>query len=149
LLNNGMMWFDPEPGHVNSIGPGKRTVSASTPTLVFDEQGPLMALGAPGGRKVITGVLQVMLNVLDFGMGMQAAISAPRIHCETGPVHADVRLAEQVIQDLRAIGHEVVVREEGFLSSYFARPNGALIDRERGVLRGGVEPYKTSTAVGF
>lgn len=149
LLNNGMMWFDPEPGHVNSIGPGKRSVSASTPTLVFDEQGPLMALGAPGGRKVITGVLQVMLNVLDFGLGMQAAISAPRIHCETGPVYADARFTEQVIQDLRAIGHEVVVREETFLSSYFARPNGVLVDRESSVLRGGVEPYKMSTAVGF
>ena len=149
LLNNGMMWFDPEPGHVNSIGAGKRSVSASTPALVFDGQGPLMALGAPGGRKVITAVLQVILNVLDFDLSMQAAISAPRIHCETGPVHADIRLAEHVVQDLRAIGHEVVMREETFLSSYFARPNGVLIDRQRDVLRGGVEPYKMSTAVGF
>jgi gamma-glutamyltranspeptidase/glutathione hydrolase len=149
VLNNGFMWFDPEPGSINSIGPGKRSLSASTPALVFDERGPLMALGAPGGRKVITAVLQVMLHVLDFGMGIQGAISAPRIHCETGPIHADVRLPEDVVQELRRIGHEVTLREETFLSSYFARPNGVLIDRRQGVLRGGVEPYKVSTAIGW
>ena len=149
LLNNGTMWFDPEPGNVNSIGPGKRSMSAATPALVFDEQGPLMALGAPGGRKVISAVLQVMLNVLDHGLGMQAAISAPRIHVETGPLHADVRLPADVIQALRHVGHEVVLREETFLSSYFARPNGILVDRENGTLRSGVEPYKMSTAVGI
>ena len=149
VLNNGMMWFDPEPGRRNSIGPGKRVLHAGTPTLVFDDRGPLMALGAPGGRKVLTAVLQVMLNVLDFGLGMQAAVSAPRVHCETGPVHADVRLPMEAIEGLRRIGHEVVLREETFLSSYFGRPNGVLIDRGRGVLRGGVEPYKVSTAVGY
>jgi gamma-glutamyltranspeptidase/glutathione hydrolase len=148
LLNNGMMWFDPEPGSVNSIGPGKRTMSASTPALVFDDQGPLMVLGAPGGRKVISAVLQVMLNVIDHELGMQAAISAPRIHVEAGPVHADVRLPDDIIQVLRDIGHEVVLREETFLSSYFARPNGILVDRETDTLRSGVEPYKMSTAVG-
>ena len=149
LLNNGMMWFDPEPGKTNSIGPGKRSMSASTPTLVLDDEGPLMALGAPGGRKVMTAVLQVVLNALDFGMGMQAAISAPRIHCETGAVHADVRLPAEATEGLRRMGHEVVLREETFLSSYFGRPNGVLIDRQNGVLRGGVEPYKMSTAAGF
>ena len=108
-----------------------------------------MALGAPGGRKVLTAVLQTALNVLDFGFGMQAAISAPRIHCETGAVHVDARLPGDVINGLRDMGHEVVLREETFLSSYFGRPNGVLIDREASVLRGGVEPYKMSTAIGF
>jgi gamma-glutamyltranspeptidase/glutathione hydrolase len=80
---------------------------------------------------------------------MQAAISAPRIHNETGPIHADVRLPTAVIQGLRHIGHEVLTRQETYLSSYFGRPNGVLIDREHGTLRGGVEPYKMSTAVGI
>jgi len=149
LLNNGTMWFDPEPGSVNSIGPGKRSISASTPTLVFDGEGPLMALGAPGGRKVITAVLQIILNVLDYELGMQEAISAPRIHCETGPVHADVRLPGDTIQGLCEIGHEVLLREESFLSSYFGRPNGILIDHQQDVLCGGAEPYKMGTAMGF
>jgi gamma-glutamyltranspeptidase/glutathione hydrolase len=149
VLNNGTMWFDPEPGRVNSIEPGKRTISASTPALVFGGGGSLMALGAPGGRKVITAVLQVILNVLDFGLGMQDAISVPRIHCETGPVHVDSRLSPDTTERLREIGHEVRIREESFLSSYFARPNGILLDHERGVLRGGAEPYKMATAIGI
>jgi gamma-glutamyltranspeptidase/glutathione hydrolase len=149
VLNNGMMWFDPEPGKKTSIGPGKRALHAGTPALVFDEHGPLMALGAPGGRMVLTSVLQVMLNVLDFGMGMQAAISAPRIHCETGPLWIDPRLPAPTIDGLRRIREDVVLREETFLiSSYYGRPNGVLIDQEKGVLRGGVEPFKVSTAMG-
>jgi gamma-glutamyltranspeptidase/glutathione hydrolase len=149
LLNNGMMWFNPEPGTVNSVAPRKRTISASTPAVVLDDAGPLMALGAPGGRKVLTAVLQSVLNVLDYGMGMQAAISAPRIHCETGPLHADVRIPGNVIEELRGIGHNIVLREETFLSSYFGRPNGVLIDRDTGLLHGGVEPFKMSTAIGY
>lgn len=148
-LNNGMMWFDPEPGQVNSIAPGKRALHAGTPAIVFDRQGPLLALGSPGGRKVLTAVQQVIHNVIDFGLGMQAAISAPRVHCENGLVLMDARLPETVTDAVQAMGHPVSIREENFLSSYFARPNGILIDRQTGLLRGGVEPYKVSTAVGY
>jgi gamma-glutamyltranspeptidase/glutathione hydrolase len=150
ILNNGMMWFDPEPGKINSIVPGKHALHAGTPALVFDAAGPSMALGAPGGRMVLTSVLQVMLNVLDFGLGMQAAISAPRIHCETGSLWADPRLPAEVIEGLRRIRDDVVLREETrLISSYYGRPNGILIDRVAGLLRGGVEPFKVSTAIGF
>jgi gamma-glutamyltranspeptidase/glutathione hydrolase len=150
ILNNGMMWFDPEPGRINSIVPGKHALHAGTPALVFDDKGPQMALGAPGGRMVLTSVLQVMLNVLDFGLGMQAAITAPRIHCETGSLWVDPRLPAEVIEGLRRIRDDVVLRAETRLvSSYYGRPNGISIDRVEGVLRGGVEPFKVSTAVGF
>ena len=148
-LNNGMMWFDPEPGRVNSIGPGKRALHAGTPAIVFDGARPFLALGSPGGRKVLTAVQQIIHNVVDFGLGMQDAVSAPRIHCENGLVNMDIRLPAETIEAVRAIGHEVAVREEHFLSSYFARPNAILIDRDEGVLRSGLEPYKLSTAVGF
>ena len=68
LLNNGMTWFDPEPGHVNSIAPRKRTLWAPTPTLVLGDDGqPLLAIGAPGGRRIISAVVQSLVNVLDFG----------------------------------------------------------------------------------
>ncbi|MCB0154619.1 MAG: gamma-glutamyltransferase, partial [Anaerolineae bacterium] len=113
------------------------------------EEGPFLALGSPGGRKVLTAVQQVIHNVVDFGLGMQAAVSAPRIHCEGGPVAVDARLPAEVIEALRQRGYPVVVREEDFLSSYFARPNGILLDRQTGLLHSGVEPYKMSTAVGY
>lgn len=148
-MNNGMMWFDPEPGHVNSIGPGKRALHAGTPAIVFDKQGPFLALGSPGGRKVLTAVQQIIHNVVDFGLGMQAAVSAPRIHCETGAVRMDARLPEEVIDAMRQRGHQVAVREEHFLSSYFARPNAILFNRDTNKLHSGLEPYKMSTAIGF
>ena len=148
-LNNGMMWFDPEPGRINSIGPGKRALHAGTPALVFDRQGPYLAVGSPGGRKVLTAVQQIIHNIVDFGLGMQEAVSAPRVHCEGTPVHMDARLPAEVIEAVRSLGHQVSVREEHFLSSYFGRPNGILIDRQFGLLRGGVEPYKMSAAVGY
>lgn len=148
-LNNGMMWFDPEPGRINSIGPRKRALHAGTPAIVFDDATPFLALGSPGGRKVLTAVQQIIHNVVDFGRGMQDAVSAPRIHCERGLVNMDARLPVETIDAVRAMGHEVAVREEHFLSSYFARPNAILIDRTEGVLRSGLEPYKLSTAAGY
>ncbi|MEZ4730818.1 MAG: gamma-glutamyltransferase [Caldilineaceae bacterium] len=76
-LNNGMMWYDPEPGKLNSIGPGKRALHAGTPAIAFDDDGPFLAVGSPGGRKVLTAVQQILHNVIDFGLGMQDAVSAP------------------------------------------------------------------------
>jgi gamma-glutamyltranspeptidase/glutathione hydrolase len=150
ILNNGMMWFDPEPGRINSIVPGKHALHAGTPALVFDAQGPLMALGAPGGRMVLTSVLQVMLNVIDFGLDMQAAISAPRIHNETGALWIDPRLPKTTIEGLRRIRDDIVLRgETRLISSYYGRPNGIRIDRNTGMLHSGVEPFKVSTAIGF
>ena len=61
----------------------------------------------------------------------------------------DSRLPTAVIEAMQHRGHEVVVREEHFLSSYFGRPNGILVDHNAGVLRGGVEPYRVSTAIGY
>lgn len=150
VLNNGMMWFDPEPGKINSIAPGKIALHAGTPALVFDDREPLLTVGVPGGRMVLTSALQVMLNVLDYGLGMQAAISAPRIHAEVGPLWIEPRFPEEVIAGLRHIREDVALRAETFLiSSYYGRPNGVLINRETGLLHGGVEPYKLSTAMGF
>ena len=149
VLNNGLMWFDPEPGKINSIAPGKIALHAGTPVLAFDEQGPLMAVGVPGGRMVLTSVLQVVLNVLDYGLGIQHAISAPRSHAEVGPLWIDPRFPEEVMAELRQIRDDVAERAETYLiSSYYGRPNGVLINRETGLLHGGVEPYKMSTAIG-
>ena len=148
-LNNGMMWFDPEPGKINSMAPAKRALHAGTPALVFDQGGAFLAVGSPGGRKVLTAVQQVIHNVVDFGLGMQAAVSAPRVHCEGSPLHLDARLPAEVVEALGSLGHQLSVREEHFLSSYFARPNAILIDRKSGLLRSGVEPYKASAAIGY
>lgn len=90
LLNNEMDDFAAKPGtpnmfglvqgEVNAIKPGKRPLSSMTPTIVTSEGKTFMVLGAPGGPRIITGVTQVVLNVIDFGMTVQEAVDQPRLH---------------------------------------------------------------------
>ncbi|MGH2560142.1 MAG: gamma-glutamyltransferase, partial [Thermomicrobiales bacterium] len=148
LLNNGVMWFDPEPGSIVSVGPGKRIMTAGTPTLVLREGEPLAALGAPGGRRVISAIFQVLLNMLDHEMRPQEAISSPRVHAEGPIVEIDSRFSAAAFAGLRRRGHELVVREETAAQSVLARPNGILIDRETGLLYGGATPFGPATAMG-
>ena len=84
MLNGAMNWYDPRPGRAGSIAPGKRRFSSMTPTIVFEGETPVMTLGAPGGAWIGVAILQVLLNVLDWGMGMQEAVAAPRFSATSG-----------------------------------------------------------------
>ena len=66
LLQNGMVWFDPEPGHVNSVAPGKRPLVNMVPALAFKQGKPYLAVGAPGGRKIVSAIPQVIANMADL-----------------------------------------------------------------------------------
>ena len=95
LLNNEMDDFASKPGsanmfglvqgEANAIAPGKRPLSSMTPTMVLKDGKLFMTAGAPGGSRISTAVLQVILNVLDFGMNVQDAIDAPRFHHQWQP----------------------------------------------------------------
>jgi len=95
LLNDEMDDFAAKPGtpnmfglvqgEVNAVAPGRRPLSSMTPTMVLKDGKPFLALGAPGGSTIITAVLQVMLNVTDFGMNVQDAIDFPRVHHQWKP----------------------------------------------------------------
>lgn len=148
-LNNATTWFDPEPGAVMSIGPGKRVMSAAAPVVVLRDGKPLLALGSPGGRRVISAIYQCLVNVIDFGLGMQAAISTPRMHCEGRRTELSSRLPVEVIDGLRELGHEVEVDDDTLFTSHFARPNGILIDPVTGDLHGGVYQFTPATAIGI
>ena len=67
-------------GKANAIAPGKRPLSSMTPTIVLKDGKPVLIVGTPGGSRIITTVLQVIVNVIDNGMTLQEAIDAPRIH---------------------------------------------------------------------
>jgi gamma-glutamyltranspeptidase/glutathione hydrolase len=150
LLNAGMTWFNPEPGMLNSIAPGTRIFWAPTPTIVLNPAGrPILALGAPGGRRIISAVVQSIVNVLDFGMGVQASVTAPRIHCEGPITQAEARLGPALLADLAARGHRLKVIEETGATFSFARPNGIAIDPATGRLTGGVNQFTPSWAMGY
>lgn len=149
LLNNTMNLFNPQPGNANSIAPWKRPASSMAHFIVLRDGEPLLVTGAPGGRRIMDTVLQVTLNVLDFGMGIQEAVSAPLIDA-TGPeTYVDPRISEAVRAQLTAMGHELDVRAREFYPGHYARPAGITRDPRAGVLRGGADPYDVGVAAGY
>ena len=102
LMNNGIMWFDPEPGKPNSIGPGKRCLANMCPTLLESTDGRRYALGAAGGRKIMPAIAQLASFLLDYEMDLDTAIHAPRIDCSLGKVTiADDTFATEMASSLR------------------------------------------------
>jgi len=111
---------------------------------------PLLALGSPGARKIMSSVLQVLLYFVDHRMGIQGSIEAPRIHTEASPpLLVESHFEDAVADGLRARGHDVLLKKEGLLSSWFGRPSGILVDHENGCFRGGMEPYRVGISLGY
>ena len=105
MYNNSMVNFHPWPGHPNSIAPGKGRTTGMAPTTVYrkddtDARHPLLALGAPGATRIITGCLQVILNVLDFGMSAAEAVYAPRFDCQVGTIRYERRIPGSVMAEV-------------------------------------------------
>ncbi|KPF99698.1 gamma-glutamyltransferase [Rhodopseudomonas sp. AAP120] len=95
MMNNGVMWFDPEPGRPNSLAPGKRCLTNYTPVVAQAADGRRFALGASGGRRILPAVAQILSFVMDYGMDLDAAIHQPRIDASEGAVViGDVRLPD-------------------------------------------------------
>jgi len=120
LLNNEMDDFSAKPGSPNGYGlvggianaiePGKRPLSSMTPTIVFDKSGaPILATGSPGGSTIITIVMQMLLNIIDFDMNVAEATAAPRIHHQWLPdrVFYEAGVSADTLQVLREMGHQL------------------------------------------
>jgi gamma-glutamyltranspeptidase/glutathione hydrolase len=103
LLNNGIMWFDPEPGKPNSLGPGKRCLGNFCPVIGEGGDGRRFALGASGGRKIIGAVLQIISFMLDHGLTLEEAFHQQRIDMSgAGKATADRTLPQGVLDALAA-----------------------------------------------
>lgn len=147
LLLNTLYQFDRRPGHPNALATGRRSRWNGSPLVVTRNGRPLLALGAPGARRIPTALVQVLLGMLWYGLAPQAAVDAPRLHTEGGALAVDDRVAPEVLDDLRRRGHEVVPVREGVASANFARPSAIVLD-EDGVAEGGVDAWRLGTAVG-
>jgi gamma-glutamyltranspeptidase/glutathione hydrolase len=156
FLNNEMDDFSAKPGapnqfgllgsKANSIQPGKRMLSSMTPTIVLKNGKPFLVLGSPGGSTIITSVLQVILNVVDFGMNIQEVVDSPRIHHQWYPdqIFFERRgLPRDVIENLERRGHKLVERV-----GYQGEVQAILID-ENGVKYGAVDPRGYGLAMGY
>ncbi len=120
LLNNEMDDFSAKPGvpnmfgvtggKANEIAPRKRMLSSMTPTIVSRDGKLLLVVGSPGGSRIITTVLQVIMNVLDHGMDVQESVDAPRFHHQWLPDEIRVErlgFPADVVKNLEALGHKV------------------------------------------
>ncbi len=150
LLNNELDDFAAKPGapnayglvggEANAPGPNKRPLSSMSPTIVFRDGKPLLVTGTPGGSRIITTVLQVILNVIDHGMNVAEAVSAPRIHHQWLPdqVLAERGLSPDTLRLLEGRGHTIMVGStSGAANSILVTPDGltgAADPRSRGAL---------------
>jgi gamma-glutamyltranspeptidase/glutathione hydrolase len=146
LLQNGMLWFDPEPGRANSVAAGKRPVVNMVPALGFRRGEPYFTVGAPGGRKIVSAIPQVIANMVDAGDSPQAAIEAPRLHTEGGELWVDDRVGERSLAALVGMGHEVVPKHQAYGTLYFSRPVAIRVGK-RG-LEAGLDPLCAAAAAG-
>ena len=123
LVNNGVMWFDPQPGRPNSIGPGKRALSNMCPVVVARDRRPWFGLGASGGRRILGAVAQMASFVVDFGMDPFTAAHHPRVDVNGGErIGLDRRLPPAIIERLSAQPGAALV-EHGAFPARFACPN--------------------------
>lgn len=135
MYNGCMAVFDPRPGRAGSLAPGKSRFSSMCPTIVFRNGAPYVVIGAPGGTQITMGVLQALLNVLDFDMAMLDAVSAARFSATSNPIDVCNRIPRFVTRELEEQGYDVI----RWAASYaFARVHGIRIDD--GEWLGGADP---------
>jgi gamma-glutamyltranspeptidase / glutathione hydrolase len=156
LLNNEMDDFSAKPGapnkfglrggDANAVAPGKRMLSSMTPTIVVRDGRTWLVVGSPGGGRIITTVLQVLVNVIDHRLDVQQAVDAPRFHHQWQP--EDVRVesvgfAADVVHALEAMGHAMRV------DSDIGGVNAIAIDPATGLRLGASDPREDGAALGY
>ena len=149
LLNNAMQNFDPRPQQANCIAPGKMPIFAAPSLVVARDGRAVFGACGSGGYRIIDGVVHSMLHALDFGMGVQAAVDAPRVHCQGRETCVDARIPEDVRAALASLGHHVVAQRETPGLPYFGRVNAIFIDPRTGLRHAGSGPAWGTAAAGY
>jgi gamma-glutamyltranspeptidase / glutathione hydrolase len=139
LLNNELDDFTAAPGAANAFGlvgfeanlpgPGKRPLSSMSPTIVLKDGKPVLVTGTPGGSRIISAVLQIVVDVLDYKMDVAAAVAAPRVHHQWMPdvVRVEHGFPQETLDALKAKGHEVLEPlGQTSANSIAVTPNGLL-----------------------
>jgi gamma-glutamyltranspeptidase/glutathione hydrolase len=142
MYNGCMGVFDPRPGRAGSIAPGKSRFSAVSPTIVFKDDNPFIVIGAPGGTFITMGVLQAILNVIDFGMSMSDAVAAPRFSANSDVIDVSNRIPRFVTDEIEKMGYPIA---RSHLSYAFAGVHAIKI--EDGVWSGGADPGRDGMAL--
>ncbi|PJA97048.1 MAG: gamma-glutamyltransferase [Ignavibacteriales bacterium CG_4_9_14_3_um_filter_34_10] len=156
FMNNEMDDFSSKPGspnqfgllggEANSIQPNKRMLSAMTPTILLKDGKPFLVIGSPGGSTIITTVLQIILNVVDFNMDIQQAIDSPRFHHQWFPDQIDYEkfgFSADVIENLKTRKQNIGnVRSLG-------RAEGIIVDQTKNLIFGATDSRANGMALGY
>lgn len=145
FMHNGTMGaFDPRPNRPGSIAPGRMRISSLCPSIVFESGKPRMVVGAPGGPQIPMGVLQTVLNVLDFGMAIDRAVAAPRFSATSNAIDLSNRIPRSVARTLSDMGYDVKYRPFNYTFSWVHA-----LEFTSGGLVGGADPGQDGVAYGF
>jgi gamma-glutamyltranspeptidase/glutathione hydrolase len=132
-------------GPANAIGPGKRPLSAMTPTIVLKDGKLFLVLGSPGGPTIITTVANVLIGVVDFSLDIQEAVNAPRFHHQWLPdqILVEDRLSPDTMNLLRSKGHKLLVRH------FWGDAECIMVDPKTGERLAGADGRNNGKAVGY
>ncbi|MBP1767613.1 MAG: gamma-glutamyltransferase [Candidatus Aminicenantes bacterium] len=144
--------FAADPESVNAPGPGHRPVSSMGPLIMFRAGRAFLALGSPGGIRIFSSLTQIILNVTEFGMGLDEAIEAPRFFSfstggRPGPIAVESRFPWDVLSALQAMGQEVEVREA--YDKYFGGAQGIMILKDQKIIHGGADSRRDGVGAGY
>lgn len=149
LLNDTMHDFEASPGRLNSVGPWKVPMSSMCPTLVMKDGRPFMAVGSAGATRIVSSVLQTILNILEFDMSAESAVGAPRIHTQGSLIQVERGIDSGSVEKLKGMGHSVELKQPSSARLYFGGVHVAVARSEKGELEGGADPRRDGTALGY
>lgn len=157
-MSNRMQAFRLDPGSPNVLAGGKRPRTTLTPTVVLKDGKPFLAIGTPGGDSQDQQILLVLLNIIDFGLDVQAAIEAPRVNslhpqssfddhrAQPGVLEVERTVRPEVIEELRKRGHILRLRAPYAISTGIV---AAGVDPATGLLRGGADPRRERAIIAY
>jgi gamma-glutamyltranspeptidase/glutathione hydrolase len=144
VLHNRGNLFSLTPGHPNLLAPGKRPFHTLVPAMVFKDNQPWLSFGVMGGDMQPQGHVQVLLNLIDFGMNIQEAGEAPRFRHSVAGLALESAISPEARFGLNQRGHSLVTQ-----IGIFGGFQGIRFDRQRGVMMGGSDPRKDGLAIGY
>jgi len=152
LLNDHMADFSVDPASPNAPGPGRRPVSNMAPMILFKDGAPFLSLGSPGGARIFPSLAQIALNALEFGMGLDEAIEAPRFFTDAAdgkarPLAVEPRIPDATLKALERLGHRITLKEPW--DKYFGGAQGLMVLRGRGIIHGGADSRRDGAGAGY
>lgn len=143
MYNGCMNMFDPRPGRAGSIAPGKMRYTSMCPSIVFDGDAPRIVIGAPGGTQIPPGLLQVIVNIVDFGMPVLDAICAPRFSATSDAIEVVNRIPAYDTDEVARHGYEIIRNPRSY---FFAGVHAVTIAAD-GHLQGAADPSHDGMAL--